>query len=768
MRSSLLVKVAFVLVLVVGALVVPVAAQEAEPALVRVVHASADAPAVDITLDGVVVAADVTFGQATDYFALPAGSYNLGVNIAGEATPVVEATLTLQAGQAFTAVAMGAADDGEQGPLAVNVFRDDLSPLELGMGRLVLVHAASLDTVDVLTADGDILIGGVGAGKASPPVELAAGAYDLAFVAPAVDDSALPGSGMLYVNSGTLHTVVLLDGGSLSLTAATAPAEEPAATLRLAHASPDAPPVDVYLDDTRVVSALAFGSASESIAVAPGDYAVSFYVAGADPAESAVTAAALPLNAGDARTLLVMGNLDALQLVLFADDTAVPTAGNARLTTVHAYPGAPDVNVALTDGTVIVENLGFGQQSAGVEIAPGAYDLGIAEADTGQALLQLSRTAFAAGRAYTVVVVPSPQGLQIVQPLVFSTTPPVALAAVLAAKPDEAEAPATEEAAEEAVAAAPTPVPTQPPSPQAVVGTVIVEPGFHLTVRRGPGQNYDPQPFRGLPAGAEVEVRGRNPESDWLYIRYVGEQTPVEGWVFANFVTLTLGTQPVQAETLPLAIGGEQTTGEAVPATGVSGPSFGGASFSVSDFRYSEDGRQAFMVVNVTNNSLQPALASGNWYPQPNPDGGRRWVTLFKSTEDPALPPMPIIDGNAPLWEFIVTLDTGLQFRAYAGCDYYNEIVGEGFEPTAEGGFNWTQVLSGGWFRCGRDYDGSPKPPNDLLPGESYTVPLNIWLVHPHAPVEPGTYFGRIIRLDFVPKAPDGASFGVQASVTLQ
>ncbi|MBN1287051.1 MAG: LysM peptidoglycan-binding domain-containing protein [Anaerolineae bacterium] len=193
-----------------------------------------------------------------------------------------------------------------------------------------------------------------------------------------------------------------------------------------------------------------------------------------------------------------------------------------------------------------------------------------------------------------------------------------------------------------------------------------------------------------------------------------------------------------------------------------------GATFTVSDLYYSADGRQAHMLITVTNHSLQPAVASGNWYPILNPDGGRQWVTLLKA--DHRETPVPMTwdptHGQAPLWEIRVTTDDGLVFPAYPGCEYYDTIVGQGFEPTAQGGFNWTQVLEGGWFRCGRDYSGAPKPDYDLLPGQSAQVPLSVWLVHPNLPADQAPR-RRIVRLDFIPYAPDGTSFGVQDSLVL-
>ena len=52
-------------------------------ARVRVVHASPDAPDVDVLLDDTVVLSDVPYLAASDYLEAPAGEPNVKVNAAG-------------------------------------------------------------------------------------------------------------------------------------------------------------------------------------------------------------------------------------------------------------------------------------------------------------------------------------------------------------------------------------------------------------------------------------------------------------------------------------------------------------------------------------------------------------------------------------------------------------------------------------------------------------------------------------------------------------
>jgi hypothetical protein len=77
------------------------------------VHASPDAPAVDIAVTGgQVLFPNVSFRTASEYAQVPAGSYNLEVRPAG--TPDVALrvpNVTLQAGQNVTVFAAGLAGD---------------------------------------------------------------------------------------------------------------------------------------------------------------------------------------------------------------------------------------------------------------------------------------------------------------------------------------------------------------------------------------------------------------------------------------------------------------------------------------------------------------------------------------------------------------------------------------------------------------------------------------------------------------------------------
>ena len=81
---------------------------DAGSALVRVVHASPDAPAVDVSTAGDTLLGNLEFGQASNYLAVAAGDYTLDISPAGDPESVVASVdVSLAAGTAYSAFAAG-------------------------------------------------------------------------------------------------------------------------------------------------------------------------------------------------------------------------------------------------------------------------------------------------------------------------------------------------------------------------------------------------------------------------------------------------------------------------------------------------------------------------------------------------------------------------------------------------------------------------------------------------------------------------------------
>jgi hypothetical protein len=165
-----------------GAMVFSLAgvASGADTAKVRVLHASPDAPAVDIYLDDAPVTAltNVPFGTISGYLDIPAGDHNVKVFATGTTTsPVIDANVTVAAGSRYTIAATDAVAS-----ITAQVLEDQPSPSCDAADVRVIHFSADAPAVDVATAGAtpdDAVIQDLAYPNATGYLELPAGSYDL-------------------------------------------------------------------------------------------------------------------------------------------------------------------------------------------------------------------------------------------------------------------------------------------------------------------------------------------------------------------------------------------------------------------------------------------------------------------------------------------------------------------------------------------------------------------------------------------------------------
>lgn len=184
-----------------------------------------------------------------------------------------------------------------------------------------------------------------------------------------------------------------------------ASAQEGTARVRVIHASPDAPAVDVFVDGNAVLTSVAFPAISDYLEVPAGER--SFAVAPAGQGESAaVIETTQTLAAGEAYTIAAVGLLANIQGQVYNDNLAAPAAGNAHVRVIHASPDAPAVAVRVAGGDTLIPSLAFPNASDYLPVPAGTYDLQVTPAsDLNTAVLDLAGTTLEAGTIYDVVAV---------------------------------------------------------------------------------------------------------------------------------------------------------------------------------------------------------------------------------------------------------------------------------------------------------------------------------------------------------------------------
>ena len=155
-------------------------ASAADTAMVRVLHASPDAPAVDVYLDDAIVGplTNVPFGTISGYLDIPSGYHNVKVYATGTTTgPVIDTDVTVAAGGRYTIAATNAVASIE-----AQVLEDKPAP-SCTTAQVRVVHfSADAPAVDVGTAGAapaDAVVKDLAYPKATDYLALPAGAYDL-------------------------------------------------------------------------------------------------------------------------------------------------------------------------------------------------------------------------------------------------------------------------------------------------------------------------------------------------------------------------------------------------------------------------------------------------------------------------------------------------------------------------------------------------------------------------------------------------------------
>lgn len=152
------------------------------------------------------------------------------------------------------------------------------------------------------------------------------------------------------------------------------------AMVRVAHLSPNAPNVDVYVDGNAVLEDVAFGAVSDYLELAAGAHTVEITAAG--DAETSVFEGEVPVEADMDYTIAAIGELGdegdkPFEPLILQDENEAPGDDMAKVRAVHASPDAPAVDITVaSSGDTLFDGVPYGE-SGYVEVPAGDYTLQI-------------------------------------------------------------------------------------------------------------------------------------------------------------------------------------------------------------------------------------------------------------------------------------------------------------------------------------------------------------------------------------------------------
>ncbi|TVQ60557.1 MAG: DUF4397 domain-containing protein [Phycisphaerales bacterium] len=170
------------------------------------------------------------------------------------------------------------------------------------------------------------------------------------------------------------------------------------ADVRVVHASPDAPNVDVLVNGGIAFSNLPFTGVTGYATLPSDNY--NFQVVPAGAAAPVVIDADAFLESGLTYTVAAVNTLDSIAPLILVDDNTINP--NARVRFAHLSPNAPAVDIAVAGGPVLFGNISYLGVGDYLGVAPGVYDLEVRLAGTDTVVLSVDGVELSGRTVYSV------------------------------------------------------------------------------------------------------------------------------------------------------------------------------------------------------------------------------------------------------------------------------------------------------------------------------------------------------------------------------
>jgi hypothetical protein len=184
-------------------------------------------------------------------------------------------------------------------------------------------------------------------------------------------------------------------------TAATAPVEEQA-LVRFVNATSYKEPVDLYLDEAKVLPEVMKDKVTDYSEWAPERHQIELRVAGTSTPAATNSES---LSSGERYTVVGFSRMDGTPAVaVFRDSASEPEAGKARIRLIHVADGAAELGVYPSGAKdSLVDGVNYSDESS-ADVDPGVRALEIRKDGEKVVALKIPELSLEAGKVYTFVV----------------------------------------------------------------------------------------------------------------------------------------------------------------------------------------------------------------------------------------------------------------------------------------------------------------------------------------------------------------------------
>ena len=179
----------------------------------------------------------------------------------------------------------------------------------------------------------------------------------------------------------------------------------PQSRLMVVHASPNAPNVDVRVNNNVALQNVPYPANSDYLSTNSGATNIKVSPAGTT---TYVIDANVDLASGMSYSVFAIDEVSKIKAAVVSDNLGTPASGKAHVRFFHFSPNAPAVDIAVAGGPVLFSNREFNDQSTNASLAnfapvdAGTYNLEVRLAGTNTVVLPLPNITLTSGKIYTV------------------------------------------------------------------------------------------------------------------------------------------------------------------------------------------------------------------------------------------------------------------------------------------------------------------------------------------------------------------------------
>lgn len=173
--------------------------------------------------------------------------------------------------------------------------------------------------------------------------------------------------------------------------------------LRILHASPKSPAVDVYINDMLKFKNLAYAAFTDYIEVITGEYNVKIYPAGTKA--SPVLNKNLFVPPEKIYTVAAIGILPNIDVLPVPETKIMQPTDNAYVKFAHLSPNTGPVDIVLPDGKILFKNISYKEYTDYIQVPAGTYTLEARPTGTKTTVLYVPNIKLKSQRFYTVYAI---------------------------------------------------------------------------------------------------------------------------------------------------------------------------------------------------------------------------------------------------------------------------------------------------------------------------------------------------------------------------